>query len=95
VKPGRASNRLRDFVIHHPDVEAVVQHVGLRTWDLLLIDLTGRWIREVVHSEEEARAVCRDLRVRLNRGWGDDPRPGRRMAKRDHWRTPDGQRRAL
>jgi hypothetical protein len=94
VTPGRASNRLRDFVIRHPDVEAVIQHVGLRTWDLLLIDLTGRWIREEVRSEEQAEAVCRDLRVRLNRGW-DDPRLSRRMGERNHWTGPDGQRRAL
>jgi hypothetical protein len=94
VKAARASNRLRDFVGRHREVEAVVQHVGLRTWDLLLIDVTGLWIREEVHSEEQAAAVCRDLRVRLNRGW-DEPRLARRMAKRDHWNTPDGQRRAL
>jgi hypothetical protein len=94
VRRGRASNRLRDFVIRHRDVEAVVQHVGLRTWDLLLIDLTGLWIREEVHSREEAEALCRDLRVRLTRGW-DDPRLSRRMAARNHWNTADGQRRAL
>lgn len=90
---GRASNRLRDFVIEHRDVEGVVQHVGLRTWDLLLIDLTGLWIREEVHSEEEARAVCRDLGIRLTEGW--DPRLSRRMASRNDWTTSDGQRRAL
>jgi hypothetical protein len=94
VRAGRASNRLRDFVIRHPDVEAVLQHVGLRTWDLLLIDLTGRWIREEVQSEEQAEEVCRDLRVRLNRGW-DQPRMARRLARPNHWTTPDGQRRAL
>ena len=94
MRRGRAPNRLRDFVMRHPDVEAVVQHVGLRTWDLLLIDLTGLWIREEVHSEDQAEAVCRDLRIRLNRGW-DDPRLARRMAARDHWGRPNGQRRAL
>lgn len=94
MRRGRAPDRLRDFVMRRPEVEAIVQHVGLRTWDLLLIDLTGRWIREEVHSEQEAEAVCRDLRIRLNRGW-DEPRLTRRMAKRDHWNTPDGQRRAL
>jgi hypothetical protein len=94
MRAGRASNRLRDFVGRHPEVEALVQHVGLRTWDLLLIDVTGLWIREEMHSEEQAEAVCRDLRVRLNRGWGD-ARLARRLAKRDHWNTGDGQRRAL
>jgi hypothetical protein len=38
--------------------------------------------------------VCRELGVRLHRAW-DDPRLVRRMAARDHWNTPDGQRRAL
>jgi hypothetical protein len=93
VRAGRASNRLRDFVGRHPEVEAVVQHVGLRTWDLLLIDVAGLWIREEVHSQDQAEAVCRDLRVRLNVGW--DARLARRMAKRNHWTTTDGQRRAL
>jgi hypothetical protein len=90
----RAPNRLRDFVIAHRDVEAVLQHVGLRTWDLILIDLTGLWIREEVPSKERGEAVCADLGIRLSSGW-DDPRLRRRMAARDHWRTPDGQRRAL
>jgi hypothetical protein len=94
VRRRHAPNRLRDFVIRRPDVEAVVQHVGLRTWDLLLIDLTGRWIREEVHSQEEAEEVCRDLGVRLTRGW-PEPRLARRMGARNHWNTPDGQRRAL
>jgi hypothetical protein len=94
VRAGRAPNRLRDFVGRHREVEAVLQHVGLRTWDLLLIDVTGLWIREELHSEEQAEAVCRDLRLRLNRGW-DDPRLARRLARRDQWNTPDGQRRAL
>jgi hypothetical protein len=94
VRRRHAPNRLRDFVIRHPDVEGVLQHVGLRTWDLVLIDLTGLWIREEVHSRDRAEEVCRDLRIQLNDGW-DDPRLARRMAGRDHWRSPDGQRRAL
>jgi hypothetical protein len=89
-----APHRLRDFVALHPDVEAVLQHVGLRTWDLVLIDLTGLWIREEVRSEAEAEALCADLRIRLSQGW-QDARLARRMAARNHWTTPDGQRRAL
>ncbi len=90
----RASNRLRAFVGLHPDVEAVVQHVGLRTWDVVLIDLAGLWIRDEVRSEAEAEAVCADLGVRVNRGWSD-PRLARRLAARNQWTTRDGQRRAL
>lgn len=77
-----------------PEVEAVFQRVGLRTFDLVLVDLDGTWIREEFASEEDAEAACRDLGIRMNRGW-DDPRLARRMNKRDHWNTPGGQRRAL
>jgi hypothetical protein len=90
----RASNALRDFVKLRPEVEAVLQHVGLRTWDLVLIDATGLWVRDEFESEEAAEAICRELGIRLHRGW-EDPRLGRRMSDRDHWNTPDGQRRAL
>jgi hypothetical protein len=33
------------------------------------------------------------LGIRMHRGW-DDPRMTRRMNARDHWNSPDGQRRA-
>jgi hypothetical protein len=90
----RAPRRLHEFVALHPDVEAVLQHVGLRTWDLVLVDLSGLWVREEVRSEAEAEALCADLRIRLSRGW-EDARIARRMAARNHWTTSDGQRRAL
>jgi hypothetical protein len=77
-----------------PEVEAVVQHVGLRTWDLVLIDVTGLWVRDEFETEDQVEAVCRKLGIRLHRGWGD-PRLVRRMSARDNWNTPDGQRRAL
>lgn len=76
------------------DVEAVLQAVGLRTWDLLLIDARGNWVRDEFSSEEHAEAVCRDLGIRMHCGW-DDPWMARRMNKRDHWNEPGGQRRAL
>jgi hypothetical protein len=90
----KSPNGLRDFVKLRPEVEAVLQHVGLRTWDLVLIDVTGLWVRDEFETEELAEAVCRELGIRVQRGW-DDPRLVRRMAARDHWNTPDGQRRAL
>lgn len=90
----RAPNALRDFVKLRPEVEAALQHVGLRTWDLVLIDATGLWVRDEFESEEAAQAACRELGIRMHRGW-DDPRLERRMGDRDHWNTPDGQRRAL
>jgi hypothetical protein len=90
----RATNALRDFVMLRPEVEAVLQHVGLRTWDLVLIDATGLWVRDEFESEESAEATCRELGIRVHRGW-DDQRLERRMNARDHWNSPDGQRRAL
>jgi hypothetical protein len=90
----RAPNALYEFVKLHPGVEAVLQHVGLRTWDLVLVDVTGLWVRDEFESEEAAEAACRELGIRMHRGW-DDARIVRRMAGRDHWATPDGQRRAL
>lgn len=89
----RAPNALREFAKLRPEVEAVLQHVGLRTWDLVLIDATGLWVRDEFESEEAAEDTCRELAVRLHRGW--DPRLQRRMGARDHWNTPDGQRRGL
>jgi hypothetical protein len=86
-------NALREFVKLHPEVEGVLQHVGLRTWDLVLIDVTGLWVRDEFVSEEEAEAAGRELGIRIHRGW-DEPRLARRMASRDHWDSPDGQRRA-
>ena len=85
---------LREFAKLHAEVEAVLQHVGLRTWDLVLIDVDGNWTRDEFGSEEAAEACASDLGIRLNRGW-EDPRLARRMNKRDHWNQPGGQRRAL
>jgi hypothetical protein len=87
-------SRLREFVKLRPQVEGVVQPVGLRTWDLLLIDAAGNWVRDEFPSRDAALEVGARLGIRTHDGWGDD-RIGRRMTRRDHWSTPDGQRRAL
>lgn len=84
---------LRDFVKLHPEVEGVIQHVGRETWDLVLIDVTGLWARDVFPSEEAAAEACRALGIRAHAGW-EEPRMARRMQRRDHWGTADGQRRA-
>ena len=88
------SGRLYDFAKLHPEVEAVLQHVGRQTWDLVLIDVDGTWVRDVFPSSEAAEAAAAELDVRLHRD-GDDPRMARRMNARDHWNTTGGQRRAL
>ena len=92
--PKRAPSALRDFAKLHREVEAVLQRVGRATWDLVLVDVHGNWVRDEVETDEEAEAVCRGLGIRMHRGW-DDPRIVRRMNGRDHWNEPGGQRRAL
>ena len=92
--PKRAPSALRDFAKLHREVEAVLQRVGRATWDLVLVDVHGNWVRDELETDEEAEAVCRELGVRMHRGW-DDPRIVRRMNGRDHWNEPGGQRRAL
>jgi hypothetical protein len=84
---------LRRFASLRPEVEAVIQHVGRDTWDLLLIDVTGLWVREEYATREEASEACARLGVRVHDGW-DDPRLAQRMNARDHWNSRDGQRRA-
>jgi L-rhamnose mutarotase len=84
---------IRKFVLHHMDVEAVLQRCGLRTYDLVFIDGDGNWTRWVFPSDEAAAAAADMLGVPLHRGW--DERMSRRMNKRDHWNEPGGQRRAL
>lgn len=71
-----------------------MQHVGLATWDLFAIDVAGNWTREEFSSKEDAEAACAWLGIRAHDGW-DEPRLVRRLNGRDHWSTPDGQRRAL
>ena len=92
--PTRAPSALRDFVKLHREVEAVLQRVGRGTWDLLLVDVEGTWLRDEFVSEEAAEAASRELGIRVHRGW-DDPRIVRRMNGRDHWNRPGGRRRAL
>lgn len=91
---GKVPYHLAEFAKLHPQVEGVIQHVGLRTWDLLLVDVTGLWDREEFATKEAAEAACGTLRVPFHHGW-DDARLVRRMNGRDHWNTRDGQRRGL
>jgi hypothetical protein len=92
--PRRAPSALREFAKLHPEVEAVLQRVGRDTWDLVLVDVTGLWVRDEFETDEAAEAAAAELGIRLHRGWGD-PRIVRRMNARDHWGGPGGQRRAL
>jgi hypothetical protein len=84
----------REFAMLHPDAEAVIQRVGLNTFDCVLIDVEGNWTRAVFPSKEVTEEACRQLEIRVHDGWGD-PRITQRMNRRDHWGEPGGQRRAL
>jgi hypothetical protein len=41
----------REFAMLHPDAEAVIQRVGLNTFDCVLIDVEGNWTRAVFPSK--------------------------------------------
>jgi hypothetical protein len=84
----------REFAMLREDVEAVIQRIGLNTFDCLLIDVEGNWTRGVFPSREVAEEACRDFGIPFHDGW-DDPRMAQRMSRRDHWGEPGGQRRAL
>ena len=90
----KVPSELRQFAMVQPEVEAVVQRIGLDTWDLLLIDVDGNWDRGVFTSKEGAEAVANELGVPVHDGWDDD-RLARRMNKRDNWNDPGGTKRAL
>jgi hypothetical protein len=94
VSGSRVPYHLAEFVKLHRQVEGVIQHVGLQTWDLLLVDVSGLWDRDEFPTREAAEAACGTLRIPSHEGW-DNPRLVRRMNGRDHWNTSDGQRRAL
>ncbi|HUG87555.1 MAG TPA: hypothetical protein VMP42_02210 [Actinomycetota bacterium] len=83
----------RRFAMLADDPEAVIQRIGRDTWDCILIDVEGTWVREVFPSQEAAEDACRRLGVRFQIGW--DQRLAQRMNRRDHWGEPGGQRRAV
>jgi hypothetical protein len=85
---------VRRFAEQSKDVDAVVQRIGLDTWDLLLIDGEGNWTRVVVESKEQAEAAAGELGLEPHDGW-DDETIAKRMNRRDHWNEPGGQKRAL
>ena len=85
---------VRKFVAEHSGLDAVVQRIGLDTWDLLLIDAEGNWTRLVTTTEEAAKAAAAELGAEVHDGWDADEL-AKRMNRRDHWNSPGGQRRAV
>jgi hypothetical protein len=85
---------VRRFAAEGDAIDAVIQRIGLDTWDLLLIDGQGKWTRMVAESSDQARAAAEELGLEPHDGWDDDS-IARRMNRRDHWNDPGGQKRAL
>ena len=88
------SAELRRFAEGREDLDAVIQRIGLDTWDLLVIDGEGNWTREVFTSNEECAAAAEAVGATVHEGW-DEEAIAKRMNRRDHWNEPGGQRRAL
>lgn len=86
---------VRRFASEHSDgLDAVVQRIGLDTFDLVLIAGDGSWTRWVTTSKESADAAAKELGATVHEGWDADEL-AKRMNRRDEWNTPGGQRRAV
>lgn len=90
---GRVPGHLRAFVAARRDVRAVLQRIGSRTYDLILVDDEGSWTRALFASPELARAAAGALGVAVREGWDDAL--ARLVSARDEWAAPGGHRRAL
>jgi hypothetical protein len=84
---------MRRFIGGRAGLEAVVQRIGLETWDLILVDADGAWDRWVFHTQADARTAAEAAGAAVHEGWTDEL--SQRVTHRDEWRTPGGTRRAL
>ena len=84
----------RKFATGRSGVDAVVQRIGLDTWDLLLIDVDGDWTRMVTTTKEAAEASAKELGATPHDGWDADDL-AKRMNRHDDWSTPGGPHRAV
>jgi len=85
------------FSQQRPGTEALIQRTGAHSAQVILVAPSGEWLREVVESLEEARALCERLGVAQHETWPDELR--RKMATRqrspEEWaRAPYPERRA-
>jgi hypothetical protein len=85
---------VRKFMASRSGVDAVVQRIGLDTWDLLLIDAGGDWTRMVTTTKEAAESAAKELGGTLHDGWDADDL-AKRMNRHDDWSSPGGHRRAV
>ncbi len=91
----KISEDVRRFAGRHSNgLDAVVQRIGLDTWDLLLIDASGDWTRWVTTSKESAEAAAGELGATVHEGWDADEL-AKRMNRHDDWNEPGAHRRAV
>lgn len=74
------------FARERPGTEAVLQRIGARNAQVVLVAPSGEWIRTVVPSPEAGRDLCERLSVPCHDGWPDELR--RKMTS---WRRPPGE----
>ena len=92
---GQIPEDVRRFAKEHADgLDAVIQRIGLDTWDLLLIGANGDWTRWVTNSKESAEAAGKELGAAVHDGWDADEL-AKRMNRHDDWTEPGGHRRAV
>ena len=85
------------FAQSRPGTEAVTQRIGARSTQVILVAPSGEWLREVVGSLEEARALCERLGLAHHDAWPDALRRSMtsfRRSPEDWARAPYPERRA-
>jgi len=90
----RIPDDVRKFASGREGVDAVVQRIGLDTWDLLLIDADGGWTRMVTTTRETAEAAAKELGATIHDGWDADEL-AKRMNRHDDWASSGGRHRAV
>ena len=63
-----------EFVASRPGVEAALMRIGIHSAQAVLVAASGEWLRLVLESVEEARALCRRLGVEAHDGYTDQLR---------------------
>ena len=85
------------FAQSRPGTEAVTQRIGAHSAQVILVAPSGEWLREVVGSLEEARALCERLGLAHHDTWPDALRRSMtsfRRSPEDWARAPYPERRA-
>jgi hypothetical protein len=89
------TERPEDFTATRQGVEAVVMPIGIHSVQVVLVAASGEWLRYVVESPGEARALCERLGVEAHDGYPDHlrQRMGGYQRKPEDWaRAPYPER---